>query len=621
MAGRSWTPIRYVLPALVLVCAVGAFVYWYTKKNDESGRPLGLGQANGLNGQERDTWYHLSQGTEFFPLHFLRALDDADTGKPFMEDLERFGFIPDAKGPQNPYGLPVGMTADTTRDLRFSDVVMVGINCAACHTSALEFGGGPILRADGGTNQFDGDVFRDSLMKNARQTIQDPAKLVAFVGRLVRQSVAEGFDMAGAKGGLLTDKLAKKLGDKIEKAFDTDGGAEPMFAKKLQDSISQELKEEPLDLDLTRGLVTRLNDPNRKEATAKIQDKIKSALAKGQALFKPETLLEPGPLAEEVITSLRLLRARLKALEAIDNSPKTDPGFGRVDAFGGARNTLFPNNREPLDAPVRYPFIWTIKDQLKWYHWDGNTQSIRERNTGEALGVGAILNLETFDSTIRFDNLDTLENLAKKLTPPIWPKEFGDIDHDKAKAGAKHFEQFCAKCHAGPNANGSTIIPLNVIKTDDRRIKNVRKSVGDVGFFDAQSPILKKTIRQAGVQLEGDKNVWRPSQDLDPDLAEGYPNRPLPAVWASPPYLHNGSVPNIYQLLLPEDERVKTFPVGHREYDPKHLGYTLQPASNLFLYDTSKTGNFNGGHSGPEYGTDQLNDDKRWELIEYLKTR
>src|SRR5262249_3376556 len=144
----------------------------------------------------------------------------------------------------------------------------------------------------------------------------------------------------------------------------------------------------------------------------------------------------------EVITSLRLLRARLETLKAIDHSQKTLPGFGRVDAFGGARNTLFPNNKEPLDAPVRYPFIWTIKDQLKWYHWDGNTQSVLERNTGEALGVGAVLNLKTHDSTIRFDNLAILEKLAKQLTPPIWPKKLGDIDQKKAAAGAKHFEQF-----------------------------------------------------------------------------------------------------------------------------------------------------------------------------------
>src|SRR5207249_1919247 len=121
----------------------------------------------------------------------------------------------------------------------------------------------------------------------------------------------------------------------------------------------------------------------------------------------------------------------LEALKVGIHPVMTPPGFGRVDAFGGARNTLFRNQTGPLDAPVRYPFIWTIKDSLTWYHWDGNTKSRLERNTGEALGVGAIIDTETFESTIRFDNLAVLENLAMKLVPPKWPPEFGAIDENK----------------------------------------------------------------------------------------------------------------------------------------------------------------------------------------------
>src|SRR5262245_24191287 len=112
-------------------------------------------QTGAWTAEEQSTWYHLSQGTEFFPLDFLRALEDAETGEPFLRKLERFGFLPDAAHPMhNPYGLPVGMTAEKTRDLRF-DVIMVGINCAACHTGSLELGGLPVMRTDGGTNMFD----------------------------------------------------------------------------------------------------------------------------------------------------------------------------------------------------------------------------------------------------------------------------------------------------------------------------------------------------------------------------------------------------------------------------------------------------------------------------------
>jgi hypothetical protein len=568
-----------------------------------------LAHANGLDDEERGTWYHLSQGTEFFPLDFLRALQDSDTRVPFMKNLERFGFIPDAKDSKlNPYGLPVGMTADRTRDLRFN-VIMIGINCSACHTASLEFGGLPVLRADGGTNMFNADGFRFALMKSIDDTLSDRKERIRFVVRLLRQPASVARDP-------LADILARKLADAIEKIFRASDGPEKLLADKLHDLIDQDLMKTPPNL--VQGMITR-DEGNLKDATAKIQAQIKGDLK--EAGLDPLALLDTG-LVGELFTSLRLLRARLETLKIGNHDIMTRKlaGPARVDAFGAARNLLFPESKIALDAPVRFPFLWTIKDQLLWYHWDGNTMSRLERNTGEALGVGAILDPKTFESTIRFDNLDKLEHLAMKLTPPTWPKAFGEIDKTKATAGEILYGKHCASCHSGPKADGSKIIPLNALQTDSQRINNVRTRVGAVGFYEAQSPILKATIRKAGLKLEGDNVVWRPSKDLEPNLPEGYPNRPLPAIWASPPYLHNGSVPNLYQLLLPAEKRDRTFALGHREYDPKHLGYTTTSDRPVSTFDTSLPGNKNSGHSGQAFGT-ELAEEQRWELLEYLKSR
>jgi processive rubber oxygenase RoxA-like protein len=96
-----------------------------------------------------------------------------------------------------------------------------------------------------------------------------------------------------------------------------------------------------------------------------------------------------------------------------------------------------------------------------------------------------------------------------------------------------------------------------------------------------------------------------------------YRARPLNGIWAMAPYLHNGSVPSLYQLLLPASQRSKVFYVGSWEFNPQTVGLE---ADNDFLgsftFDTAKTGNSNAGH---EYGTD-LSDDDRKALIEYLKT-
>jgi hypothetical protein len=566
----------------------------------------GLAQDNGLVGEERSTWYHLSQGTEFFPLDFLRALEDSETHEPFMKNLERFGFISDAKDPKcNPHGLPVGMTADKTRDLRFN-VIMVGINCAACHTASLELGGLPVLRADGGTNMFNADGFRFALTKSINGTLADRQERIRFVVRLLRQP-------ASIDQEPLAEVVARKMADGMEKLFRANDGPEKLLAGKIQELIDQELLKTPPDL--VQGMVTRA-DGKLQDAIAKIQAQIKGEL-------NPLTLLEMAPFVGDLLTSLRLLRARLETLKigGHDILNKKLAGPARVDAFGAARNLLFPKSKIALDGPVRFPFLWTIKDRLVWYHWDGNTKSGLERNTGEALGVGAILDTVTFESTIRFDNLKKLEDLAMKLTPPTWPKAFGEIDMQKADAGKILYARYCTSCHDGLKADGSTIVSLSTLKTDSQRIKNVRTLVEGIGFYDAQSPLLKKTIRQAGITLEGDNVVWRPSKDLEPNLPEGYPNRPLPAIWASPPYLHNGSVPNLYQLLLPQERRDKTFPLGHREYDPKHLGYITTLARPISTFDTTALpGNSNSGHSGQTYGTD-LEDEQRWELLEYLKTR
>lgn len=95
-------------------------------------------------------------------------------------------------------------------------------------------------------------------------------------------------------------------------------------------------------------------------------------------------------------------------------------------------------------------------------------------------------------------------------------------------------------------------------------------------------------------------------------------------MWASPPYLHNGSVPNLYELLSPAKERSKTFLIGH-DFDPVKVGVDTSGASGKFLLDTSLVGNSNIGHSfengsGPGVIGPLLTEEERWSLVEYMKS-
>jgi hypothetical protein len=87
----------------------------------------------------------------------------------------------------------------------------------------------------------------------------------------------------------------------------------------------------------------------------------------------------------------------------------------------------------------------------------------------------------------------------------------------------------------------------------------------------------------------------------------------MDGVWARSPYLHNGSVRTMRELLTPPGQRAKTFHRGSQDYEPTQMGYA---DGGTYLFDTSTRGNSNAGH---DYGTSLTTEEKR-DLIEYLRT-
>jgi hypothetical protein len=138
-------------------------------------------------------------------------------------------------------------------------------------------------------------------------------------------------------------------------------------------------------------------------------------------------------------------------------------------------------------------------------------------------------------------------------------------------------------------------------------------------------PLPRKPLFQAGlspkqVRAAACRNF--PDDPNDPKIA--YKGRPLQGIWATAPYLHDGSVPNLWEILLPPAKRSTAFNVGTREFDPKLVGYETGPsADNTFIFQTHDAsgalldGNSNDGH---DYGNAAMTDDERWALIEFMKT-
>jgi mono/diheme cytochrome c family protein len=297
---------------------------------------------------------------------------------------------------------------------------------------------------------------------------------------------------------------------------------------------------------------------------------------------------------------------------------------GRVDAFGYARNFLFGNKHgfTPNTAPVSYPHLWGFQ-HTGALHWNANTNSVLERNIGQALGVGGIVSAE-LDTTVILENLHELEAIAYNIVPPTWPAMLPKIDSDKAARGKPLYTKHCASCHDSEKKDPTTgltafvEIPLADIGTDPNQAHSFAAKLGDGSFADALATTLEgikqKYYAKKGT-TEQQRSAWEagraPSWWKSPLV---YAARSLRGAWATAPFLHNNSVPSLYHLLLPAAKRPTKFQVGSREYDPTHVGYVSSEGG--VELDTTLSGNSNAGHA---YGT-SLSEDDRWALVEYLKT-
>jgi RoxA-like, cytochrome c-like len=584
---------------------------------------------NGLDATQRQGFYHLSQGSEIMPWIVLTAVDVADPGsdKAFVENLGRYGLLPD---PGREDGLPVGLTVASNPFTFGMD--FVGVNCAACHVGELHHGG-KAVRVDGAPNMFNLQLFYSDAIDAVMAATSDRGKLWHALKRLGRQDYARY------------------------------GIAAP--------------------------------------------------------LIRPASLVYYGA---NVLLHRDRLNARLELVDVIKVAKEQrDPkhptsGFGRLDAFDGTRNFIFTRLRKAddggsfkvntanmvkLDAPVKFPWLWsrkasplapveTYRDQPQkfprvwgfkdydWIEWTVNTNTVMERNFTETLGAGATVVLDPksaslFETSVPIEDMHDLEWLAYYIDPPRWPAAiFGEIKPDLAAAGGEIFKKQCAGCHEyGDDRRTPTgLIKLNAMRpeevgTDSIAALRIACPIPDIGALavprksysveDSQllkdcagvkagevfsgNPFAKTvqaavdSIKQKAYAAAGiDTAQQRAMEDLDqrggvawrdtlidtqPPYGP-YAARPLYGIWAAAPYLHNGSVPTLYHLLLPPDQRPKTFALGAREYDPVKLGFVVDTACSAqdCLVDTSETGDGNGGHL---WGTD-LSEPDRMALLEYLKT-
>ncbi|MFO0928393.1 MAG: c-type cytochrome [Gemmataceae bacterium] len=195
----------------------------------------------------------------------------------------------------------------------------------------------------------------------------------------------------------------------------------------------------------------------------------------------------------------------------------------------------------------------------------------------------------------------------RSIEPPKYPLP---VDRPLAVKGETLFTTHCARCH-GTYGEKPTypnkVVPLEQIGTDRRRFDGVTRKFGE--YYD---------------------RTWF-AGDYKAIATDGYQAPPLDGVWATAPYLHNGSVPTLYDVLNSKARPTlftRSFTTDRADYDDRKVGWKVQPLATApdakttpaierrKTYDTSKPGRSNRGHT---YG-DRLTDAERWAVIEYLKT-
>lgn len=581
-----------------------------------------LDTAQGWSEADRAEWYWATQGSRLMPKSWFDALEVSGADDQFaaMDNLTRFGFLAPPPGFAPPAdGLPIGFAVDRQADegLRVTRLrwyegqsggattaePWVGLNCAACHTGQVIYDG-VATTVDGAGNLLDFQSFIEDLDRALVATRQDPSKFDRFAGRVLAERDTP------ANRAALTKALDRLIA--------WQGQTEAMNAT-----------------DLRYGY-------GRLDAVGHILNKV---------------LMFSGAAADQGNPA---------------NAPVSYPfiwGIGhheRVQWNGIARNSRF---ELPGDA-VEYGALG--------------------RNTGEVLGVFGEVLLEPQDgpssflrgyrSSVRTASLDSLERRLRDLRAPTWPEHLPPIDEAKREEGEALFDAMCSSCHLEPPTR-DVDEPVERMLTFEETLASNPADLTDIWMacnafvYRGPSGVLAGTDDIDGTPLGeeaqvaamlavavrgtilGDKAelatvVFRnflglrapPEVDAIPEQLEeraeeralclgardvptlGYKARPLDGIWATAPYLHNGSVASLYELLLPPPQRAPSFWVGNRTFDPVKVGFVDAPPAdgNGFLMRTLNeegvpiAGNSPEGH---DYGVGLLTDAQRFAIIEYLKSQ
>lgn len=537
----------------------------------------------------KDFPFGMSSGAPFIVLQLLPRLAPEQWGGA-DNFLEVTGLFKDERNPGWPIAEGYGWTGLQREDAQ-GGVDYAALACGACHVGRVRLDDGSYRYLDGGVNtQFNLVQYRRRVANTFKKIIGDAATPAEQVQRATT-AVLAALDKAHTENSNFFYRNFS-LGSR---RFDAEYEAKQieLFKKDAPKIIGQYIIRVNLEVNSLLALI----DKNYKG-------------------FEKEMLQGFGGMADATGVST---------------------SFAYASAF--AFNTGGPLPELPPTAAITdFMVVWEQgKRQARWSsdhtrlvdgggQWNGNIPLPVYRNLAAELTVGL-----GADTDLRVDAL--AEDLLRGLPAPVYPFS---VDLALAKKGEALYRDNCADCHRPHNGG------VYDMGTDLGRAKVVSEgivSVARIGFAAIcpptraiKMPVTGETVKPCaefeGVSLEGKGDLAM----ADPKLHLGYNALPLGGVWAQAPYLHNGSVPTLYHLLVP-NERPIVFMKGRLDYDKKLVGYSWEigpttKSEEGYLLDTtsfsalSNRGHGNNWRDGNRAYKLDWSDDKEGAaaLIEFMKT-
>lgn len=612
---------------------------------------------------EDSLWFYTTtQGSNLLPYDFFMVLEQPGSTALFRdnENMNRYRYLPQRATSSNPDALPVGFVKDGYLNKNY-----VGLTCAACHTGQINYRGLG-MRIDGGPGGADMVGFLQALTKAMQAARDDPAVQQRFVKGVLARGAYANADEVVKDIATYTQRLVSY---NIINHSATDYGYARLdaFGRIYNRTLEHLLNRSQLEAVL-RNI---LSPEDIAEALKGVGETLSSTQ-------RDQVILRVAKAPRDIAWLKRELFIKADA-------PVSYPFLWDVPQHDVVQWNGLGDNAGLGPLGRNTGEVIGVFGTLDWQ--EGSEYSLTSLFAGEGLKRKTT----HFNSSVNADNLRRIETHLVSLQSPQWPRDVfgaGSVDAARVARGERLFNKHCVSCHAGIERSSPArrivafMSKVEEVGTDPTMADNgvqylgysgilrnayVGAGVGNI-LLNERAPIAALLTRATTNVLstrDPDKTFvqrWAEwliniakaffSNEIKPSNKQGnytidttinpyaslraYKGRALNGIWATGPYLHNGSVPTLYDLLLPAtcpagdkdaECRPTKFQVGSREFDPVKVGLKSEGYEG-FTFDTRLRGNSNAGH---EYGTvatlkgeksvDPLTKEERLDLLDYLKVQ